>query len=85
MPSLADLKPGQAATILDVEGEDRLATRLLELGFFEGQKVVLVGVAPLGDPLEFRIDGARISLRKADSARVSVQVIEDAGPGASPV
>ncbi len=71
--SLADLKPGQNARILDLEGDDLLVQRLLEMGVLEGSEVEFLRRAPLGDPIEARIDQRfNLSLRKSDAARVRV-------------
>lgn len=72
MLTLADIDPGQSVRVLDVLGSDHLAARIMEMGFIEGELVKVVGVAPLGDPLELEIQGYRLSLRKAEARRISV-------------
>ncbi|HET6584240.1 MAG TPA: FeoA domain-containing protein [Nannocystaceae bacterium] len=47
--------------------------RLAEMGFVAGTPVQLVKVAPLGDPLQFRVRGYHISLRRAEAARIRVE------------
>lgn len=73
MPTLATLQPGQTATVADVEGEDTVALRLLEMGLTPGEPVTLIGFAPLGDPIEFSVRGYRITLRRGEAARVRVE------------
>jgi ferrous iron transport protein A len=46
--------------------------RLLALGFIPGASIVAVRAAPLGDPVEYRIKGYNISLRKEDARMVLV-------------
>lgn len=75
MESLTDLRQGQAARIVSVEGDDGVALRLLEMGLTEGEEVTLLGYAPLGDPIEFSVRGYRISLRSAEAERVLVQLV----------
>ena len=76
MKTLKDLhQPGQRAEILDVTGDDAVAVRLMEMGLTEGAEIQLVGFAPLGDPIEFLIRGYRLSLRKAEAARVAIEVL----------
>jgi ferrous iron transport protein A len=72
MPTLADLRPGQSAAVVSLAGDPALVQRLYELGLFEGETVELLALAPLGDPLEVRVGYARLSLRKADAARVTI-------------
>ncbi|MEI8381482.1 MAG: ferrous iron transport protein A [Planctomycetota bacterium] len=76
MKTLNDLRqPGQRGEILDVTGDDAVAVRLMEMGLTEGAEIELVGFAPLGDPIEFLIRGYRLSLRKAEAARVTIDVL----------
>ncbi|WP_437184886.1 FeoA family protein [Planctomicrobium sp. SH668] len=73
MRTLADLKSiGETATISDIEGDDSIAVRIMEMGLTEGEEISLIGAAPLGDPLEFSIRGYRISLRKSEAKRVLI-------------
>lgn len=75
MSTLGDLRPGQRATVLEVGGDDVLAQRLLEMGLTEGARVEFLREAPLGDPIEVRLDGRfNLSLRRADARTVSVTI-----------
>ncbi len=47
--------------------------RLLEMGLTSGVEVVVVGAAPLGDPLELELRGYRLSVRRSEAARVEVE------------
>lgn len=73
MTTLDTLKKDDRATIVDVTGDDGIATRLMEMGLIDGEEIQLVGFAPLGDPIEFEVRGYRISLRAAEARRVVVQ------------
>ncbi len=57
----------------DVEGQDQLAVRLMEMGLTAGEAVKVIGKAPLGDPLEIQLRGYRLSLRRAEAMRVQVE------------
>jgi Fe2+ transport system protein FeoA len=72
MSTLAGLRVGGRATVVQIEGVDELSLRLLEMGLTPGTEVALLGVAPLGDPLELELRGYRLSLRKSEAARVLV-------------
>jgi ferrous iron transport protein A len=74
MPSLDQLHTGQRARIDAVNGSDTLGQRLLEMGLLEGDEVEVVGFAPLGDPMEIRLRDYRLSLRRAEAARILVSV-----------
>ncbi len=71
--TLADIAPGQSATILEVIGDDAISVRLMEMGLTDGETVRVVGRAPLGDPIELAIRGYKLSLRKLEAARIQVQ------------
>ena len=73
MPTLDTLAEGERARIADVTGEDAIAMRLMEMGLTEGEEIEVLGFAPLGDPIEFLIRGYRVSLRKSEARRVSVE------------
>ena len=73
MTTLDTLEKDDRATIVDVTGDDGIATRLMEMGLIDGEEIQLVGFAPLGDPIEFEVRGYRISLRAAEARRVVVQ------------
>jgi len=70
MLSLDQLRAGQRGVIAALQGSDALTQRLMEMGLLEGAEVELVGVAPLGDPVEIFVGGYRLSLRRQEAARV---------------
>lgn len=72
MLTLADLSPGSSARVVDVLGEDGLAARIMEMGIIEGELITVVGMAPLGDPMDLVVQGYRLSLRKNEARRVTV-------------
>ena len=70
--SLDQLAAGQSARIDLVEGNDAVVQRLMEMGVLEGEEIEVIGFAPLGDPMEVRLRDYRLSLRRAEAARVKV-------------
>ena len=74
MLSLADLQEGQWATIIEVNGDDAISLRLMEMGLTDGERIKLMGFAPLGDPLEILIRGYRLSLRCSEAKRIVVEL-----------
>ncbi|HEY9721876.1 MAG TPA: FeoA family protein [Oscillatoriaceae cyanobacterium] len=70
--TLADLRPGDSARIMTLEGRGPMIQRLYEMGLIEGSEVTLVRRAPLGDPLEIRVMGYALSLRTAEASRIRV-------------
>jgi ferrous iron transport protein A len=80
MSTLADLREGQTATVLDVVGDDPVAQRLMEMGLTDGEVVKMIGLAPMGDPIEFSVRGYRLTLRRAEAARVTIVDADSAEP-----
>jgi ferrous iron transport protein A len=73
MVTLNDLSVGDSAIIVAVHGDDGIAVRLMEMGLIDGEPIELIGLAPLGDPMEFAVRGYRLSLRRDEAQRVEVQ------------
>ena len=76
MTALAKLAVGQRGRVVTIEGADDVSMRLLEMGLTPGVEVSLLGVAPLGDPIEIELRGYRLSLRKSEASRIDVEVQE---------
>ncbi len=71
--TLDELKPGQDAYISAVEcPELSLRKHILDMGLTPGTEVTMIKAAPLGDPLELRLRGYELTIRKADAAKVSL-------------
>lgn len=70
---LAQLAVGQSATIQQVGGERSFRRRLMELGLVPGTRVEVMGIAPLGDPLELLVRGASLSIRRSEAGAILVQ------------
>jgi len=78
MTTLDGLKLGERARIVDVSGDDGIAIRLMEMGLIDGEEIELLGFAPLGDPIEFELRGYRLSLRKNEARRVTIEPLPQA-------
>ena len=72
--TLDKLPLGQEAVITAVGGEGPLRCRLLDMGLIPKTKVRVEKIAPLGDPLELRVRGYSLSLRKEDAGKIEVEV-----------
>ena len=72
--TLDKLPLGQEAVITAVGGEGALRCRLLDMGLIPKTRVRVEKVAPLGDPLELRVRGYSLSLRKEDAGKIEGEV-----------
>jgi len=74
--SLNTLLPGQRGTVERIESSvGSVRQRLLELGLIRGTVVELIRFAPLGDPMEVRIRGYRLSIRKDEAEAVILRKV----------
>ncbi len=76
--NLAQLEIGKDAIIQSVECSDAaLRKHILDMGLTKGTEITLVKVAPMGDPLEIRIRGYELTLRKEDAGYIQLADIHD--------
>jgi Fe2+ transport system protein FeoA len=73
--TLDTLKPGGRGRIAAVTGSGGISRRLLDMGATRGTLVEVERVAPLGDPIEVKIRGYRLTLRKGEAERILVTVV----------
>ena len=71
---LSDLKPGQSGVISKVGGSGRAHRRILDMGVVSGTRIEMERVAPLGDPIEVKVKGYHLTLRKEEAANIQVEV-----------
>ena len=86
MATLDELPKGKTAVICAVAGKkDSLRRHLLEMGLTPGVEVTLVKTAPLGDPLEFKVRGYELTLRREDARNIEIRDIHRAKTAADVV
>lgn len=81
--TLKELAIGKAATIVTVGGEGALRQHLLDMGLIPGAKVSMVKFAPMGDPVEVRINSYELTLRLADAEKIEITDVGDAAQTAA--
>ncbi|MBR5337842.1 MAG: ferrous iron transport protein B [Lachnospiraceae bacterium] len=74
---LNDLKVGESAIVEAVDCEQELRQHMLDMGVIPGARMTLVKLAPMGDPMEFRIHGYELTLRVADAENITVTAAAD--------
>lgn len=70
--SLNSLPYGTTARVLNVSGNDAVARRLMEMGIVPGVQVCVVKAAPLGDPIQIRLRGYHLALRRNEAQTITV-------------
>ena len=73
MTTLDKLKPGQKGKIVRVGSAGAVKRRIVEMGVVRGTPVEVIKVAPLGDPIEVKVKGYNLSLRKEEAAAITVE------------
>ncbi len=73
MKTLRDVKIGETATVVKLQGEGAIRRRIMDMGITKGVELYVRKVAPLGDPVEITVRGYELSVRKADAEMILVQ------------
>ena len=77
MQTLSSLREGDIGRVASFsKGVTKYRSKLLSMGVTPGTEFSVVRFAPLGDPIELEIRGYRLSLRKAESDVVMVEVAQ---------
>ena len=71
--TVAELTEGEEATVVGVRGRGAIRTRLLEMGLTRGTRLTMIGRAPLGDPLEVKVRGYLLALRREEARDIVVE------------
>lgn len=76
---LDHLEIGKDAVVASVDADDQaLRQHILDMGLTPGTEVTMMKYAPMGDPIEIRLRGYELTLRRADAARIVLANIHDA-------
>lgn len=68
-----DLKIGEGGTIQQVGGEGSLRLRFLDMGLIPGTRVTLQKIAPMGDPIQIRVRGYELTIRREDAKKITLK------------
>ncbi|MBQ9374862.1 MAG: ferrous iron transport protein A [Ruminococcus sp.] len=72
MKTLKDTACGETVKVVKLHGEGAVKRRIMDMGIIKGTEVLVRKVAPLGDPIEVRVRGYELSIRKADAQLIEV-------------
>lgn len=73
MNTLRQVKIGGTAKVVRVHGEGALRRRIMDMGITRGVEIYVRKAAPLGDPIEIRVRGYELTLRRADAEMIEVE------------
>jgi ferrous iron transport protein A len=71
--TLDQLAPGQSATVARVGGQGRIRRRIMDMGVTRGVQIKVLRAAPMGDPVEYRLRGYNLSLRRSEAQMIEVE------------
>jgi len=71
---LTSVAVGTSATVAEIKLPPEARPRLMEMGLLVGTRIQLVRFAPLGDPLEIKVRGYHLTLRKHEAEQILVNV-----------
>jgi ferrous iron transport protein A len=70
---LTSLSVGGSGTVSEIKVDPSSRARLMEMGLLVGTPVELVRFAPLGDPVEIKVRGYHLSLRRHEAEQILVR------------
>lgn len=73
--NLSNLKKNESGVISEIRLSDSIKRRLSEMGMTPGATVKMLRLAPLGDPIEFRVLNCNISIRKKDAEKIFIHKV----------
>ncbi len=69
---LNEVKVGESVKVKKIEGSGALKRRIMDMGIVKDVEIYVRKVAPLGDPIEVKVRGYELSLRKEDAKMIEV-------------
>ena len=73
MSTLRQSECGKPVTVVRINGSGAIRQKIMGMGITKGVELTVIKVAPLGDPIEIKVRGYALSLRKEDAALIEVQ------------
>lgn len=73
--NLSNLKKNESGVIFAIRLSGSIKRRLSEMGMTPGATVKMLRLAPLGDPIEFRVLNCNISIRKKDAEKMFIHKV----------
>jgi ferrous iron transport protein A len=70
--TLASLLKGETARVASVSGSGTISRRLMEMGIVPGETIRVVKSAPFGDPMEIKVRGYHLAVRKNEARMIEV-------------
>jgi ferrous iron transport protein A len=72
MKTLREVQPGETVSVARIHGEGALRRRIMDMGITKGTQVFVRKIAPFGDPIEIKVRGYELSIRKVEAERIEL-------------
>lgn len=72
MKTLKDAECGSTVKVVKLNGSGALKRRIMDMGITKGTAISVRKLAPLGDPMELRVRGYELSLRKCGAELIEI-------------
>ena len=72
MKTRKDAECGSTVKVVKLNGSGALKRRIMDMGITKGTAISVRKLAPLGDPMELRVRGYELSLRKCDAELIEI-------------
>ncbi|HEV7701033.1 MAG TPA: ferrous iron transport protein A [Pyrinomonadaceae bacterium] len=69
---LTELPIGKTARVVSILGNGRTTQRLMEMGVIPGIGIEIIKTAPFGDPMEVRLRGYSLAMRRSEADAIEV-------------
>ena len=73
MRTLKEARIGETVKVVKLHGEGPVKRRIMDMGITKNVSIFVRKAAPLGDPIEIKVRGYELSLRKADAQMIEVE------------
>lgn len=74
--TLNDLKPGQTGIIKKLKVQGEIRHRIIDMGIIPGTTVMMKKSSPFGDPIEIKIRGYKLSIRKSEALNIIIEPVK---------
>ena len=71
-PTLTSVPIGEQAKVVKINGNSRIVRRLMEMGVIPGVSLEVLKAAPFGDPIEVRVRGYNLAMRRSEADTIEV-------------
>ena len=72
--TLSNLPVGSEARVVSVNATNGIARRIMEMGVVPGVTISVIKAAPFGDPIEVRVRGYSLAMRKTEADAIEVSL-----------